>query len=422
MPEREQRQHRLGGDPEAGRAAAARRASRSTRRGCGSWCAGLRAHAPASGTRVSVHGSGAERHRPLRIVDDAVQPVGLEIFRLDGERAHEALGIAKEMRRAIELRPQPFVRIEDEESAASTPAQKCRNSGQIIAEPPTRRRRAGTGRAGARCPRRRRCCRCRRCSSRRPSRRSRRGACPRPVGDDRRLQRGGPWRQRPPTGFARGWLRRCPTPRRPGRSSCEPPGSIDPQRLLSRKPGPVARQLSALSRIANAAASVADQAQSWMTPENASGKPGARRSQSITPVSSSWRPATSARACTARPWPNELLRNDGGRSGVGREVGEETWMLPVVIPGTTSFRSPRIWRPSISACSGATAVSMRRCHRGAKRRAPAAPSGRRDSRRPSRPPFRDQLRNSSPSKCSSSSPRARRFARGAAIPENPAGS
>ena len=56
----------------------------------------------------------AERHRPFRIVDDAVAAVGLQEFRLDRQRAHQVFGLADEMHGAVELRAQPFVRIEDD--------------------------------------------------------------------------------------------------------------------------------------------------------------------------------------------------------------------------------------------------------------------------------------------------------------------
>src|SRR5215207_9092772 len=57
--------------------------------------------------------ASAEGHRPLRIVDDAIPPVRLQIFRTNGKRADEAVGIADEVRRAVELRAEPFVRVED---------------------------------------------------------------------------------------------------------------------------------------------------------------------------------------------------------------------------------------------------------------------------------------------------------------------
>ncbi len=56
----------------------------------------------------------AERHGPFGIVDDAVMAVSLQVFRLDGEGAHLVLGAFDELHRAVEIRPQPFVRVEDD--------------------------------------------------------------------------------------------------------------------------------------------------------------------------------------------------------------------------------------------------------------------------------------------------------------------
>src|SRR5262249_61971701 len=53
-----------------------------------------------------------QRDGPFAVVDDALAAVGLEKLRLDRERAHQAGGVAHEMRRAVELRAEPLVRVQ----------------------------------------------------------------------------------------------------------------------------------------------------------------------------------------------------------------------------------------------------------------------------------------------------------------------
>src|SRR5207237_1077685 len=57
--------------------------------------------------------TAAERHRPLGIVDYAVMAVRLQEFGSDRQRAHKVFRLTNELDRAIELRAQPFVRVED---------------------------------------------------------------------------------------------------------------------------------------------------------------------------------------------------------------------------------------------------------------------------------------------------------------------
>ena len=58
--------------------------------------------------------AAAERHRPFRIVDDAVMAMGAQIFGLDRQRADQRFRLAHELDGAIELRAEPFMRIEDD--------------------------------------------------------------------------------------------------------------------------------------------------------------------------------------------------------------------------------------------------------------------------------------------------------------------
>ena len=80
----------------------------------------------------------AERHRPFGIVDDAVAAVRLQEFRLDGQRPHEAFRVAHELDRAVELRAQPFVRIEDDRI-------RLLDAGPVVPEFRADHRRAGPG-------------------------------------------------------------------------------------------------------------------------------------------------------------------------------------------------------------------------------------------------------------------------------------
>ena len=54
-----------------------------------------------------------ERHGPFRVVDDPVATVRLQKLRPDRERANQIVGLTHEMGRAVELRAQPFVGVEN---------------------------------------------------------------------------------------------------------------------------------------------------------------------------------------------------------------------------------------------------------------------------------------------------------------------
>ena len=164
-------------------------------------------------------------------------------------------------------------------------------------------------------------------------------------------------------------------------------GAIDAQRASAR-PGPVLlpSQSSARSRMVSTAASVADEAESWITPEKPSGRPSAWRSQSIILRLELGR--------RRRGLPQHALRghrrdqifgHDRDRRGIGREIGEEARMLPM-----RHARHDRLLeigedrRPSARPLRAATRRSARRCRPAAVRRAPACRAASSGSRRPSR--------------------------------------
>ena len=56
--------------------------------------------------------AAAERHAPFRVIDDAVPVMRLEKFGMNGERPEQAIGLAQKVSGAVEIRAEPFVRIE----------------------------------------------------------------------------------------------------------------------------------------------------------------------------------------------------------------------------------------------------------------------------------------------------------------------
>src|SRR3954463_14885741 len=55
----------------------------------------------------------AERHAPFGVVDDAVMSMRLEKLGMNGKRPHQAVGVTQKVSGAVEVRAEPFVRIEN---------------------------------------------------------------------------------------------------------------------------------------------------------------------------------------------------------------------------------------------------------------------------------------------------------------------
>src|SRR5690606_19206 len=115
VPERKQRQHRLGHDLELGMRLELLRQLAAPRHVIADH--GAQALQPV-GAQQEPDLQGAkpptEGYRPLGVVDDPVAAVCGQIFGLYRQRSHQILWCPDEVRRAVELRAEPFVRVEDD--------------------------------------------------------------------------------------------------------------------------------------------------------------------------------------------------------------------------------------------------------------------------------------------------------------------